>query len=227
MAVEPENTLRGFRRALETGCAMIEVDVHLVEGTPVVMHDFRVDRTTDGEGELAGFTLVGLRGLDAGKGEKVPLLEEMLELCAGSGVMLNIELKGRESYGKVLDLLEKFPEQQVIVSSFDWPQLEACRRRDRGISLAVLVEHGEDCVAALLMAGKLDAVAVNVAHGLLKTEAGRLLVAGAHAAGSKVYAFTVKTWQELAKVLDAGCDGAFVNDPEKVLEWLARARSQA
>ncbi|WP_267488054.1 glycerophosphodiester phosphodiesterase family protein, partial [Streptomyces sp. DH12] len=78
--VEPENTLRSFVAAQEAGLDVIELDLHLSkDGALVVMHDARVDRTTDGTGAIADKTLDELRALDAGRGERVPLFVEVLD----------------------------------------------------------------------------------------------------------------------------------------------------
>ncbi|GAA2913088.1 hypothetical protein GCM10011428_29870 [Streptomyces violaceus] len=80
MGVEPENTLRSFVAAQEAGLDAIELDLHLSkDGALVVMHDTDVDRTTDGSGPIAEKTLAELRALDAGRGERVPVFEEVLE----------------------------------------------------------------------------------------------------------------------------------------------------
>ncbi len=80
MGVEPENTLRSFVAAQEAGLDVIELDLHLSkDGALVVMHDARVDRTTDGTGAIADKTLDELRALDAGRGERVPLFTEVLD----------------------------------------------------------------------------------------------------------------------------------------------------
>ena len=72
---EPENTLRSFRRAMELGADMVELDVHICgSGELVVIHDETVDRTTDGTGEVAKLTLDELKTLDAGRGERIPTL---------------------------------------------------------------------------------------------------------------------------------------------------------
>ncbi|MYW19740.1 glycerophosphodiester phosphodiesterase, partial [Streptomyces sp. SID2955] len=80
MGVEPENTLRSFAAAQRAGLDLIELDLHLSkDGALVVMHDADVDRTTDGSGPIAEKTLAELRALDAGRGERVPVFEEVLE----------------------------------------------------------------------------------------------------------------------------------------------------
>ncbi|HDI31391.1 MAG TPA: glycerophosphodiester phosphodiesterase, partial [Thermofilum sp.] len=78
--VEPENTLRAIERALRCGVDAVEVDVRMTkDGRLVLMHDETVDRTTDGEGRVRDLTFNEIRRLDAGKGERVPTLEEVLE----------------------------------------------------------------------------------------------------------------------------------------------------
>ena len=81
---EPENTLRSFRRALELGVAAVELDVQLTrDGRLAVIHDETLDRTTNGHGPVQDFTLAELQKLDAGQGEPIPALEEVLELTRG------------------------------------------------------------------------------------------------------------------------------------------------
>ena len=98
----PENTLVGFEAAIELGCDMVENDVHMTkDGELVLMHDHRVDRTTDGEGLVSEMTLDEIKSLDAGSwkdvkftGTRIPTLREFCELFRGCPDMLfNIELK--------------------------------------------------------------------------------------------------------------------------------------
>src|SRR5947208_10529090 len=71
---EPENTLRSIRRALELGAQGVEIDVRFVDGELVVFHDARLERTTNGRGQLARKSFADLRALDAGLGERIPTL---------------------------------------------------------------------------------------------------------------------------------------------------------
>ena len=80
-ADHPENTLASFRSAIELGCDMVECDVHLTtDGELAVIHDHTLERTTNGSGLVGAHTLAELRELDAGQGERIPLLEELIEL---------------------------------------------------------------------------------------------------------------------------------------------------
>jgi glycerophosphoryl diester phosphodiesterase len=127
----PENTLPAFKRAAELGADGIELDVHLsLDGTPVVLHDRRVDKTTDGAGDVEGKSLAELCRLDAGAwfsplfaGTRIPTLEEVFEEV-GQQLLVNIELKdggrGGRLSANVVDVVRRAGmAQRVMFSSFD------------------------------------------------------------------------------------------------------------
>lgn len=97
----PENTMAAFRAAVKIGCDAIETDVRMTkDGHLVLIHDRDVDRTTNGHGKVDDMTLDELRELDAGSwkspvftGEKIPTVEEFLDLIAPTGMLVNWELK--------------------------------------------------------------------------------------------------------------------------------------
>ena len=91
--VHPENTMRAFRQALAIGVDGIELDVHATaDGIPVVIHDRDIGRTTNGDGYVDQVPLVRLETFDAGQGERVPTLAEVL--WVGDAAHLDIEYKG-------------------------------------------------------------------------------------------------------------------------------------
>jgi glycerophosphoryl diester phosphodiesterase len=97
----PENTLAGIRRAHEEGASWVEFDVKLTaDAIPILMHDDKLGRTTDGRGKAAEASLEDIQALDAGAwfapefaGERVPTLRATLELCIELGLGINVELK--------------------------------------------------------------------------------------------------------------------------------------
>jgi glycerophosphoryl diester phosphodiesterase len=92
--IEPENTLRSFRRAVDVGVDAIEFDVReTVDSELVVIHDRTVDRTTDGTGAVSQMTLSELRTLSAPNGAPVPTLDEVLAFAVKTDVGLYVELK--------------------------------------------------------------------------------------------------------------------------------------
>ncbi len=130
--VAPENTLASFQKARAMGADGVELDVMLcADGEPVVIHDFSVERTTDGYGRVRELTLAQLKALDAGSwfdpqfaGERIPMLREVAA-WAEKDMLLNIELKTTSISGdgledKVIAIVHEFAlEQRVILSSFN------------------------------------------------------------------------------------------------------------
>src|SRR5260221_725361 len=97
MGYEPENTLRSFEKAIELGVTMIELDVFVLQdGSVVAIHDPVLNRTTNGNGIVTNKSLQEIKMLDAGKGEKIPTLQEVLDVVARR-VRVNIELKGKNT----------------------------------------------------------------------------------------------------------------------------------
>ena len=128
-ALAPENTLAAVRRAIELGATWVEVDVQACADGLVVIHDDTLERTTDGHGPVATQTVAALRALDAGHGERIPLPQEVLDLCRGR-CALNLELKGPRVAPRLLPLLRDallagWSADALLCSSFDWPQLAA------------------------------------------------------------------------------------------------------
>ncbi len=142
----PENTLAGIRRAHEEGATFVEFDVKLTaDGVPILMHDERLGRTTDGKGKVALASYDEIRMLDAGSwfsrdfaGERVPSLRVTLELCIELGLGINLELKpcpGREEETAriALETLEEaWPDHlnlpPPLISSFERRALAAARK---------------------------------------------------------------------------------------------------
>lgn len=129
-----ENTMTAFKMAIESGCDMIETDIHLTkDGYLVLIHDDRVDRTTNGKGRVDEMTLEELKQLNAGDiatHEEIPTLEELLELVVNTSMTLNLEIKeywsekNEERCIKCIEdtlaLVEKYSMgNRIVVNSFD------------------------------------------------------------------------------------------------------------
>jgi len=140
----PENTLAGLRKAKARGFAGVEFDVMLTaDATPVLMHDERLERTTNGHGAVAATEYGAMRGLDAGSwhsreyaGEPVPDFERAGRLCVELGLWANVEIKpsaGHEAEtGKAAALaareLWRGAALQPLLSSFQPAALAAARQ---------------------------------------------------------------------------------------------------
>jgi glycerophosphoryl diester phosphodiesterase len=107
-AYEPENTLRSFKLAFDMKADMIELDIRKSkDGHLVVIHDSTVNRTTNGRGYVKDLTLAELKRLDAGKGEKIPTLEEVIEVGAGK-TKFAIEIKEQGTEKKAINLIKEY-----------------------------------------------------------------------------------------------------------------------
>ncbi len=204
-----ENTLASFRRAYAAGVGAVELDVHLVDGELVVIHDDTLERTTNGSGPVAAASLERLRALDAGAGERVPLLSEVVvELPRGVG--LNVELKGSGTALPVARFLGRHPDLDVLVSSFDHVELEHFRRQDPHTRVAPLYSRwrGDPWQTA----ERLDAWAVNLSHRAVTPE--RLREAAER--GLRTFVYTVNDLEAARRLIALGASGVFTDYPDRI-----------
>lgn len=126
--LEPENTLRSIRRAIDLHADMVEVDVRVSkDGELVVIHDERVDRTTNGTGYVKDLKLRELKKLDAGLGEEIPTLNEVLKLFKdkiGENVKLIVEIKIPKIEEEVLKIIHDVALKRVLLTSFYHPTIK-------------------------------------------------------------------------------------------------------
>jgi len=215
----PENTLQAFAAALESGCQGIELDVFLHCGELVVIHDRQVERTTNGHGDLDDFSQQALQQLDAGNGQTIPTLWQVLELCANQ-LEINIELKGHNTAEAAVTLLHRAQRElglrldSVLLSSFHHPQLQQIKSLDPSLRIGVLIGHYPSDGVELAM--RLNAVSLNCDRGFVDAS----LVQLAHQAGLALYVYTVNTKRELLALQDIGVDGVFCNYPAEACQWL-------
>ena len=214
---EPENTLRSFRRAMEFGADMVELDVHLCgSGELVVIHDETVDRTTDGSGEVAKMTLDELRTLDAGRGERIPTLQEVIDLATGR-MGINIELKGLGTAGPALKHIKGAVDMGwkvsgFHVSSFHLDEISAIRELSEDVRTGVLFALDDGGI--MEFAERNRAYSLNPNHRTITPE----FVARAHERGLKVFAWTVNEPEDIARMKELGVDGIISDHPDRIDE---------
>jgi glycerophosphoryl diester phosphodiesterase len=209
MGVEPENTLRSFRRAQAAGVDAVELDLHLSkDGELVVLHDATVDRTTDASGRVGDLTCAELRALDAGLGERVPLFAEVLRAVTAP---LQAEIKDRAAARLLAATLRRHgAASRVRVISFHDEALRETAALLPGVPLGLVT--GEST-------GSAPERAVALGADLVSAELDRLdadVVARCHRAGLTVIAWTVNTAAELARARRLGLDGVVTDRPEIV-----------
>ncbi|MFJ2605384.1 glycerophosphodiester phosphodiesterase [Streptomyces sp. NPDC087425] len=207
MGVEPENTLRSFVAAQHAGLDAIELDLHLSkDGALVVMHDADVDRTTDGTGAIAEKTLAELRALDAGRGERVPVFEEVLD-AVPTPVQAEIkDLAAARALAEVIRARRLVP--RVEVSSFHDEAVAEIARLVPGVRTALIASRfGPDIVDRAVEAGAAT-VCLNIRRLTLE------IVERARAADLRIIGWVVNTQDQLRLVRALGLDGATTDYPE-------------
>jgi len=211
----PENTMAAFELGVESGADGIELDVHLSrDGVPVVIHDETLQRTTNGHGAVGRYNLSSLRKLDAGSwfgpewyGERIPTLEEVLS-WSGSTIRINIEIKTASAGRVVLELLEAWPGNPVLISSFDHRLLAAVRRLNAEIPLGFLCD-------SRLWRRDLER-AVHAGAESFHPRIDRLspaMIKACRGGRLKVFPYTVDEPQVMRSLLRRGVDGWFTNEP--------------
>jgi glycerophosphoryl diester phosphodiesterase len=221
----PENTLAGIRMAAERGLRWIEIDAKLTaDGTPILMHDDRLDRTTNGQGAVATTNFDAIRRLDAGAwfdpkfaGERIPTLVEAIDLMMALDLGCNVEIKpcpGREmeTAGAVADtLLRHWPASygRLVVSSFE--QAAMARFRD----LAPDLPRGHlvwDRTATMVAdAGELGCGSIHCAHQHLEESAAQAI----KKAGFRLVVYTVNDPVQARRLIEWGID-TIISDTDGV-----------
>ena len=207
MGVEPENTLRSFVAAQHAGLDVIELDLHLSkDGALVVMHDTDVDRTTDGTGPIAEKTLAELRALDAGRGEHVPVFEEVLEAVRSP---LQAEIKDVQAARALSEvMLRRDLVSRVEVSSFHDEAITEIARLVPGVRTALIgSRYGTDIVERAVESGA-STVCLNIRRLTLE------IVEMARKADLKIIGWVVNTQDHLRLVRALQLDGATTDYPE-------------
>ncbi|GHK01916.1 glycerophosphodiester phosphodiesterase [Streptomyces sp. NPDC003753] len=207
MGVEPENTLRSFVAAERAGLDLIELDLHLSkDGALVVMHDDQVDRTTDGTGPIVEKTLAELRALDAGRGERVPVFEEVLDAVS---TPIQAEIKDVAAAQALAEVMHRRDlVGRVEVSSFHDEAVREVARLVPGVRTALIADrYGTDVVERAVQVGAAT-VCLDIRRLTLE------VVEHARAAGLRIIGWIVNTPEHLRLVRALELDGATTDYPE-------------
>lgn len=144
----PENSLKGFKYAIDHGIGGLEFDVHLTkDNVPVIMHDEKINRTTDGSGLIRSYTLKELQQFHMRDGETIPMLKDLLSLAVHRPVHLNLEFKTNKIHYPnieqiVLDLVKQYDlTYPVIYSSFNLDSLKKAYQIDPSQQYCLLSDH--------------------------------------------------------------------------------------
>ncbi|MGH8675087.1 MAG: glycerophosphodiester phosphodiesterase [Burkholderiales bacterium] len=220
----PENTMPAYRLAVAQRADMIEIDLHRTrDGEIAITHDATLAHL-GGRGEIADATLAELRALDAGGGERVPLLREVLDEL-GAQIPFNLELKvgTRSAYAgleaaALAEVEERGLLSRTVFSSFYDNVLAELRAKSAAARIALLISRSSQ-TSWLRRAHALRAEALNPELAQVTPA----LVRSAHAEGLAVSVFTVDAEPEMRRMLDLGVDGLFTNHPARLRRLLESA----
>lgn len=223
----PENTMPAFQLALDMNADMIELDVTLSrDNVPVVFHDKKLNRTTDGKGLIRDHLLRELRELDAGfwfgnvfRNTQIPTLEEVFEWASGV-IAINVEIKKEavdqhSDYGAVEcvnELISAFGmSDQVIISSFSNEALIRFRKISPGIPTAHLMNPNSlGSLKDLRLMKELGAAGINMKHRQMRPN----LISRVIDENIPVWIYTIDDEKEMRTVIEKGATGIFTNKPD-------------
>jgi glycerophosphoryl diester phosphodiesterase len=230
-AEAPENTLAAFRRAAELGAAGFETDLRVTsDGEFVLLHDARVNRTTNGRGQVDELPLEAVRRLDAGSwfderfaGERIPTLEEALELAAKLDLRVYLEVKAPLSSSLPRALAERLRNtrrlERIVVLAFDGATIAAVRKAEPGLETALLTDRERGAVREAQRAG-----AKHLAPRHMR--ATPRLIRQAREAGLGVVVWTVNRRREMRRMLSLGVDGIMTDYPGRLTEMIEERRRE-
>ncbi|HET8886357.1 MAG TPA: glycerophosphodiester phosphodiesterase family protein [Salinimicrobium sp.] len=211
-----ENTIESMDHALSVGANGLEFDVHACKsGELVIIHDFTLDRTTNGNGEVTMQMWDDLKLLKVEENYRIPTLQEVLKIY-GQKCFINIELKGlntSEATAKILnELLDAgfLNLENIVVSSFQKNELFQLKKISPEIPLAVLSKAS--VVNAIEIATQLKAKAIHPGFGLITAQN----VKQAQNAGFLVNTWTVNEPQDIERMKSYGVDGIISDFPDRL-----------
>ncbi|WP_339647481.1 glycerophosphodiester phosphodiesterase family protein [uncultured Salegentibacter sp.] len=212
-----ENTLESIQKALDFGVNAIEIDVHKCKtGELVVIHDFTLDRTTNGSGEIAKKSLAELKALKVENKFRIPLLTEVLDLIEGR-CTINIELKGLNTATATSEIIKKYIAERnwkyedFIVSSFQKNELFQMRKLDENVPLGILSKAS--VTEAIALGNLLKASKIHPSLGIITRDN----VKASHEAGFKVNVWTVNEPEHIARMQEFGVDGIISDFPDRLI----------
>lgn len=223
----PENTMAAFEHAYEIGADSIETDVHLTKDLiPVLIHDERLNRTTNGNGYIKDFTYEQLSKLDAGSwfapqfaGERIITLDTFLQWAKDKPLQLNIELKNNKiDYPDlekiVYERLQYFELlDQTVLSTFNSKSVKRMNCFGDTVEVALITSKKDAQLVEKACAFGVDAVHVH--YRLLN----RAFIETCRAKNIKVRVYTINRASQMLRCFKYNCDGVITDMPAKAIKY--------
>ena len=227
-AYQPENTLAAFALAIAQGAQMIELDLHISRDDQIiVIHDETLDHTTNLKGRVDQHTLAEIKRADAGKGERVPTLDETLDLTMGK-VRLYLEIKDRRAAAESLRVVRaRHCQDEVMLASFDIGLMRQLGEEVRDMELGVIL--GTETVNPIVRCREafpwIALRRVNYQVLCMQVElCFRYLSKRIKADGKKLYVWTADEDAQFARMSALQVNGIVTNKPDRLVEFLHRSK---
>lgn len=227
----PENTIASYKYALSLNIDMLEIDIHRTkDGKLIIMHDPTTERTTLKKGVIKDLTYDELLKYDIGKGkgkqfigERIPLLQEVLQLIKSTDTKLLIEVKQPDKYPHIEEeLLNEIIKiginlDRIIIQSFDRNSVKKVRELNKDIELGVLISKRHRFIRNDTIQ-KISEYAqyLNPNYKILT----KRLVKNMHRHGLKTLPYTVNDYHNFERMIEIGVDGVITDYPQSLSEWL-------
>ncbi len=220
----PENTLVSFEKAIDCGVPMVEFDVRVCKsGELVVIHDETVDRTTNGTGRVAELTLDQLKQLDAGEGQKIVSLSELLDFI-DRRVWMDIELKGPDTAEPTVQVVQKYVHHKgwqyddFIITSKDHHELCKAKKLCPDVPIgAILDSMLIDCGDYLK---KIPLSAIIIEKEMVREWFMRQLLE----ADLPIWVYTINDPDEMQELYSKNIAAIFSDYPDKILKRKTRPK---
>jgi len=247
----PENTLPSFQKALEEGALFIELDVRSSkDGQVVILHDARLDRTTNGHGPVRKKSLRELKALDAGywftldrgasypyRGQKIeiPTLEEYLSSFSKARAIIEVKQSRPSIVQKVIEIVCRLGKEQSVLLATEKDVIMRAIRKElqkKDLRIASGFSYGEAAAFFYWVAGgkKGDLASSGQALQIPCEYNGMTLVSeatisAAHELGVEMFVWTVNSVEEMGRLLDLGVDGIITDYPSRLREIISERRT--
>ena len=217
----PENTLTSFNKAIRCGADWIELDVHRVADELLVIHDYRLDRTTDGKGIIYKQSIDYIRSLNAGQGEKIPFIAEVID-AVDRRAGINIEIKSADTAKPVMELVSHYTQKcgwsinDFMISSFNHFELKIVREINPNIKIGILlygVPLDSDQIMQVIRPNSINISIEFISQSIVDI---------IHQKKLNVFVYTVNYHDDIQWMLDLGVDGVFTDYPDRVKEIISK-----
>ena len=216
----PENTISSIKKAIAANVGAVEIDVHKTkDNVLVVIHDDKVDRTTNGRGFVKDFTLKDLKKLNINNDEKIPTLQEIIDFVKGK-IKIVVEIKQKNIEKDVVSLLEKnnFIDKAYVIS-FYHGAVKKAKELDNRVKTGVLFNKKVADPCSRIRGANADAIVINYKY------VGIGLVKKVHKENFKVFVWNIDTIEDLKNMLKLNVDGIGSNKPGLLANYFRKQQT--